>query len=130
MEKGNNNKVSRKERLYRSEFYWMEMYQNDLYAELVEYMKENNLNQTQLADQLGFSKGYISQVLNGNFNHSLKKLLQLSLKMGKVPDIEYKSISSLLEEYENGRGKIVPLYPNKTGTADYETRLGSVTSVN
>ena len=46
----------------------------------------------QLAKEFGVSKGYISQILNGNFNFSLSKLIELVLKIKKVPEIHFKSI--------------------------------------
>ena len=65
--------------------YWLENVQNEIYFELKTYMLENNLNQTELADKLGFSKSYISQILSGEFNYSMKKFIELSLAIGKRP---------------------------------------------
>ena len=53
------------------------------------YMKNNNLSRTELAHKLGVSKGYISQVLNGDFDHRLSKLVELSMAVGMVPQISY-----------------------------------------
>ena len=49
------------------------------------FMKKNNLNKTQLAEKLNFSKGYISQVLNGDFDHKLSKMVDLSLSCNTIP---------------------------------------------
>jgi transcriptional regulator with XRE-family HTH domain len=70
--------------------YWIERIQNDLYAELRAYMAKNKLNQTQLAEKLGFSKGYISQVMHGRFNHSYQKLVELALAIGKEPEFKFR----------------------------------------
>ena len=80
------------EELVSNTGYWLDKIQNDLYYELNRYMKNKDLNRTQLAKELGFSKGYISQVLNGNFNYSLKKLIDLSLAIGLVPKINYSNV--------------------------------------
>jgi transcriptional regulator with XRE-family HTH domain len=40
-------------------------------------MKANNLNQGDVAKKLGVSNAYVSQILNGNFNFTLKKLIEL-----------------------------------------------------
>jgi transcriptional regulator with XRE-family HTH domain len=77
--------------LIKTPEFWLETIQNDLYSEVKTFMTENNLTQTQLAEQLGVSKGYISQILKGKFNHTLKKLIEISLAIGKVPSIEFKS---------------------------------------
>lgn len=89
--------MTRKELLSHPE-YWFTEAQDELFRQVIEYMERENLNQTQLAERLGVSKGYISQLLKGDFNHSLKKLIEISLLIGKVPRIEYKSLAQLLEE--------------------------------
>jgi len=61
--------------------------QNDLYRELTAYMKKNELSKKQLAEKLGVSPSYISQVLNGRFNFTVLKLVELSLAIDKVPVI-------------------------------------------
>lgn len=107
----------KKEELVRTEEYWMELIQNELYYALKQYMKEQNMNQTELAEQLGFSKGYISQVLHGNFNHSLKKLIALLLAIGHVPKFEFVAVDRYLQEGRPGpfRGEVVRLESAKRG---------------
>ena len=61
--------------------------QNDLYRELTAYMERNALSKKQLAEKLGVSPSYISQVLNGRFNFTLLKLVELSLAIDRVPVI-------------------------------------------
>ncbi len=87
--------ISRKELFKRPE-YWMERIQNDVFRALNEYKESKKMNQTELAKELGFSKGYISQVLNGNFNFSLSKLIDLSLAIGVAPDVQLKDIEDFI----------------------------------
>jgi len=61
--------------------------QNELYRELTAYMERNTLSKKQLAEKLGVSPSYISQVLNGNFNFTILKLVELALAIDKVPVI-------------------------------------------
>ncbi|WP_419212629.1 helix-turn-helix domain-containing protein [Maribacter sp. X9] len=77
--------------------YWLDQIQNEIFNELKIYMDENHLNQKGLAEELGYSQSYISQVLNGNFNHSLGKLIDLSLAINKVPKISFEKIEDELE---------------------------------
>lgn len=80
--------------------YWLTKIQNELYRELNCYMKKNNLNQNDIAKRLNVSRGYINQVLNGNFNFTLKKLIELSLAMNKIPSIKFIKIrNNSLNEY-------------------------------
>ena len=46
-------------------------------------MKDKKLNRSQLAKKLGVTKGYITQVLNGDFDHRISKLVDLSLAINK-----------------------------------------------
>ncbi len=85
-----------REELLKSPEYWFENAQNDLYGQVIEYMETEGINQNQLAERLGVTKGYVSQILKGEFNYTLKKLIEISMAVGKVPQIEYKSIADVL----------------------------------
>jgi len=84
--------------LLKSEGYWIAKLQTDLYRELVSFMEKTHKNSSQLAEYLGCSKGYISQLLNGNFDHKMSKLVELSLAIGKAPILEYKDMSGYILE--------------------------------
>ena len=87
-----------REELLKTPEYWFEQAQNELYKHVIEFMEKEGINQTHLAEKLGVSKGYISQIMKGEFNYTIKKLIELSLAVGKVPKIEYKSISEVITE--------------------------------
>ncbi len=69
--------------------YWITKLQIDLFTMMNEYMESNKMTRTDLAKKLGVTKGYISQVLNGDFDHRLSKLVELSMAIGKIPQISY-----------------------------------------
>lgn len=69
--------------------YWTTRIQLGLYNMLENYMESNNLSRVDLANRLGVTKGYVSQVLNGDFDHRLSKLVELSMAIGMVPQISY-----------------------------------------
>lgn len=83
--------MKRKE-LLKSKEYWIAKIQLDLFEMINLYLKENNVNQKQLAEKLNVSKGYISQILNGNFDHKISKLVELSLALDKIPKIQYENV--------------------------------------
>jgi predicted XRE-type DNA-binding protein len=85
--------------LLESPDYLLTKYQNEIYRQLCGYMDVNKLSQKDVAKKLGVSNAYISQVLNGNFNFTLKKLIELGLAMGKVPRIEFMD----KEEYHSSK---------------------------
>ncbi len=94
-----------KEELIQTTEYWVEEIQNNIYSEVINFMKEKNLNQNQLSDYLSFSKGYISQILKGECNFSIKKLVELSLKIKTVPKLEFAPLNNeilkeLIMKYE------------------------------
>ena len=87
-----------REELLKSEEYWLTSMQTDLFNELHKYMEMHNLNRTQLAAHLGVSKGYVTQVLSGDFDHRLSKLIELSLAIGKVPVLQFKDLDEVLSQ--------------------------------
>ena len=80
-----------KDKLLKHPNYLMSKYQAEIYRQLTAFMSENNLSQKQIAERLGVSTSYVNQILKGNFNYTLKKLVEISLMMGKVPAIEFVS---------------------------------------
>jgi transcriptional regulator with XRE-family HTH domain len=93
--------------LLRTEEYWFEIMQNQIYRALEEYLAREGISQSQLAERLGVTKGYVSQVLNGNFNYSLKKLIQLSLSLDLIPVFELRPLNEFIENESTylGSGK-------------------------
>ena len=87
-----------REELLQSPEYWFENAQNDLYGQVIDYMEKEGINQNQLAERLGVTKGYISQILKGEFNYTLKKLIDISLAIGQVPKIDYVPLSKIIAE--------------------------------
>lgn len=83
--------------LLRNEAYWISKIQIDLYSEVEKYLKENSLTRTQFADQIGVTKGYLSQILNGDFDHKISKLVKLSMAIGKVPQIKFIELEEVIE---------------------------------
>ena len=47
-------------------------------------MAETGRNKSQLAEYLGVSKGYVSQLLNGDYDHCMSKFFELALAFGMV----------------------------------------------
>lgn len=99
--------------LIKSSEYWTTKFQLDLYNCAMQFMAENNMNRTQLAKYLGVSKGYISQLLNGDYDHKLSKLVELALAFGFVPDISFVKT----EEYLRSETKVS--LPNKWIKCEY-----------
>lgn len=77
--------------------YWLETIQNEIFRQVTAYLKDNNLTQNQFAEQLGVSKGYVSQIMKGEFNYTLKKLIELSLAVGKAPVITFEPLTEIIQ---------------------------------
>lgn len=76
-------------RLIKSKIYHLTKLQNKLYGEVDEYLQKNNLSKKDFAEELGVSKGYVSQVLNGGFDHKLSKMFEISIAINKIPHIQF-----------------------------------------
>ncbi len=81
--------------LLKSPDYWLAYMQNSLFNLMESYRLKKKLKKKDLAAEFGVTKGYISQIMNGNFDHKMSKLVELSLACGKVPQIIFVD----LEEY-------------------------------
>jgi transcriptional regulator with XRE-family HTH domain len=123
------------DQVFNTSEYWMEIIQKDLSLQVKKYMAVKELDQSQLAKELGVSKSLIAQVLKGKFNYSLSKLIDFALAIGVVPHLQFKPLQdNLLQQEKKGAtrkinlsgnelmsvkaGKIkLPLQPNENGIA-------------
>jgi transcriptional regulator with XRE-family HTH domain len=88
------------EQLFNTTQYWMDVIQNELSLQVKRYMAEKQLNQLQLAKELGVTKSFIAQVLKGKFNYSLTKLIDFALALGVVPQVQFKPSNEYLLQQE------------------------------
>ena len=96
---------SHRELRHTKEFY-VYTAQADLLDLLYEYMDKNNLNRTQLANKLGVSKGYITQLMSGRYDHKFSKISEMALAIGKAPIVTYKDLEQyILEDEIEARNK-------------------------
>lgn len=67
--------------------------QVDLYRtitrEIRAYMGREGLNQTEFAERIGVSKGYVSRLLKGNGDPKLSSILDLALAIDKEPNLTF-----------------------------------------
>lgn len=87
-----------REDIIKNSGYWTAKAQLDLYSCAEEFMKSRNMNRTQLAEYLGVTKGYVSQLLSGDYDHKLSKLVELALAFGVVPKIEFQPIEEAIND--------------------------------
>jgi len=99
---------------YRNEYFWTGKLQLELFRLIKAHMEDANLSQNQFASELGVSKSYMSQVLNGNFDHKLSKLVSLALAIGKVPRIEYDDLDAVIRRARGDYEPLQPAYVSKT----------------
>lgn len=81
--------------------YWLEGIQNEIFRQVEAYLEANQLTQTQFAEELGVSKGYVSQILSGNTNLSMKKLVELFLSIGLGVELKVVSVEKMQSNMEN-----------------------------
>lgn len=79
----------------------LEGIQNEIFRQVEAYLEANQLTQTQFAEELGVSKGYVSQILNGNTNLSMKKLVELFLSIGLGVELKVVSVEKMRSNLEN-----------------------------
>lgn len=56
------------------------------------------------------SKGYIPQIFNGDFDHKLSKLIELSLASGKAPILHFVDLDEYIKyDSENKTYHLIPM---------------------
>lgn len=93
---GNSNS---RERILSSPSYWVEAINGQLYNAIIEFMEAHNMKQKDLARHLNISPGRVSQILNdGEINFSIEKIVDIALKIGKVPSFELVDKATYLRQ--------------------------------
>ena len=54
--------------------YWTSKTQIELYNQAKKFMEATGKDRTHLAEYLGVSKGYVSQLLNGDYDHKVLRI--------------------------------------------------------
>lgn len=109
----------KREELLKSPEYWVAKTQIDLFNNVNDYLKENKISRIELANKLGVTKGYISQVLNGTCDHRLSKIYELSLAIGKVPTLKFQDIQTILDDDINDLIRVNVDYTVPNNKFDY-----------
>jgi len=103
----------KREELLKSKEYWLTRIQISLFNEVDFFLKNNNLTRSQFAKKLGVSKGYISQILNGESDHKISKLVELSLAINLAPFISFENLDRHIErdkeEIARVNGEVIEL---------------------
>lgn len=87
--------VTRKE-LLSSKEYWLVNFQNTLFEQVEKYLEDHDISKSDFAKKLGVSKGYISQIMNGSFDHKVSKLIELSLAIEKAPLLKLENLNEYI----------------------------------
>ena len=87
--------ITREELIWSKE-YWVTKIQLKLFAEVESFMQSHRMNRTQFAEYLGCTKGYVTQLLSGEYDNKISKLVELSLAIGRVPELEFVDTGSFV----------------------------------
>jgi transcriptional regulator with XRE-family HTH domain len=90
-----------REELLKNPNYWTAGIQMELYRQIASFMDSRHMNKSQLAEYLGCSKGYVTQLLNGDFDHELSKFVELSLAINKIPEITFSDVDEYIHSDMN-----------------------------
>ena len=86
----------KREDLLKSPSYWTTGLQMELYRQIIAFMESHGMNKSQFAEYLGCSKGYVTQLLSGDFDHKLSKFVELSLAINKIPEISFCDVDEYI----------------------------------
>ncbi|NJC27858.1 helix-turn-helix domain-containing protein [Neolewinella antarctica] len=94
----------------REEEYWTTKLQLEIFRQIDTHLTKNKISRSAFADQLGVSRGYVSQILNGDFDHKLSKLISLLLAVGKVPQVQFADLDKVIEQATGERPRLYATY--------------------
>ena len=86
-----------REDILKSPEYWTAKTQIELYNCANDFMEKSGINRSELSQHLGVSKGYVSQVLNGEYDHRMSKFFELALSFGYIPKVEFIPLKEYIE---------------------------------
>ena len=97
-----------REDLIKSSEYWTEIIQNKIYNDLAEYIETHEIQNKQIAESLGLSKGRVSQILSGeNLNFRLDTLVKLCLTINRIPDFQLVDINEFIAKDKENTESII-----------------------
>lgn len=99
--------------LLKSPEYWISKIQIELFNCADRFMMKHHKNRKQLAEHLGVSKGYVTQLLNGDYDHRMSKFIELSLSFGYVPKIDFIPIEEYIAKEEYNTATLYQLDSNQ-----------------
>ncbi|MEO6611490.1 MAG: hypothetical protein ABIT05_05135 [Chitinophagaceae bacterium] len=120
--------MNKREKLLRSKTYLVSQIQLGLLNLIGNYKDKKKLKDYQLANELGVSKGYVSQILNATYDHKISKVVELSLACNAVPITFFVP----LEEYVqyDQEDKIYQIFPViRPRLVDFEAKIEVSTEV-
>lgn len=88
--------MTRKE-LISSPTYWLTQIQLAIFRCADKFMTDKGMNRTKLAEHLGVTKGHVTQMLAGDYNYSLSKLVETTMKMGYAVEIKFTPIEQVIQ---------------------------------
>ena len=105
--------------LLKEPTYWITLIQMELNNCALNFMKRTGKNRTQLAEHLNVSKGYVTQLLSGDYNYSLTKLVETCMAFGYVPKVSFTSLEEEIYREEHVCKFVIKL-DNGIIDTDYE----------
>ena len=105
--------------LLKEPTYWITLIQMELYNCALNFMERTGKNRTQLAEHLNVSKGYVTQLLSGDYNYSLTKLVETCMAFGYVPKVSFTSLEEEIYREEHVCKFVIKL-DNGIIDTDYE----------
>lgn len=97
----------KRDELVKDPVYWTTALQMELYRQIEVFMQKQGMNKTQFAEYLGCSKGYVTQLLSGEYDHKISKFIELSLAIGKIPEFSFIDVDEYIESEKTSYASIV-----------------------
>src|ERR1051325_1654457 len=88
------------ERLRRSEVYDVEEMRGDISDAIDAAMRDGNISNAEFARRLGTSRAYVTMILRGNANFTVKSLVKIARALGGKFDVSFHFPSAVSGQHE------------------------------
>jgi len=86
--------------LISTEEYWTTHFQTILFEAIDDYLTKTKKKKSTFAKEIGVSKGYVSQILNGDADHKISTFVKFILASGHIPELKITTIKDYLNKQE------------------------------
>lgn len=106
--------------------YWLSKVQTELFRLANKFMKDHKMNRKGFASHLGVTPGYVTQLLNGDYDYRLSHVAELAIALGYVPVVNFIPIEEM-EIRDESRSAVIVINPEIASVSPSSDKVINIT---